>query len=316
MIKTVLLAGATGFIGSHVLERLLEEKYKIVILKRSFSDTWRISNFLKKVKSYDLDKSLLEHVFKDNKIDCVIYSATKYVKRRETINDVEKMIEANISFPSKLCYLCVQHKVKYFINTGSFFEYKIMREPIKESRIEKKAYNFYAASKLAFGEILKFYSDNYDFNVVDFKLFSAFGERDNEKLFVFLIKSLLNNLSIELSGGEQSWNFTYVKNTAEAYTRAIASLGKICGYETFNIGSDKAYSIKEIVKKLERISDKKLKVVWGAKPYIDKEIFYVNCDNSKAKKILNWRPTFDIDSGLKRTYDYYFNLFEKKKEKS
>jgi nucleoside-diphosphate-sugar epimerase len=309
MIKTVLLTGATGFIGSHLLEGLLEKKFKVVILKRSFSDTWRIEEFLDKTKSYDLDKIALESAFKENKVDCVIHLATEYIKRHESSKDVEKIIDTNVRFPSLLCQSCLQYGVNYFINTGTFFEYKIQKRPISEGD-EKQAYNLYAASKLAFSEILKFYSQNYNLRIVDLRLFAPFGEKDNEKLIVFLIKSLLRGTKIEFSGGEQRWNFTYVKDIVSAYIAALSNFGKITGYEDFNVGYNEAHSIKEVAKKLEKIAkDKKFMIVWGAKPYISNEIFYVNCDNSKIKKILKWKPVFNIDSGLKATYNYYLKKF-------
>lgn len=311
MIKTVLLTGATGFIGSHLLEKLLERKFKVVLLKRSFSDTWRIEEFLDKIKFYNVDKIGLEPAFKENRIDCVIHLATKYVKRNESTKDIEEIVDTNVRFPSLLCQFCLQYGVNYFINTGTFFEYKIQERLISESD-EKQAYNFYATSKLAFGEILRFYSRSHGLKVVDFKLFAPFGEKDNEKLIIFLIKSLLRGTKIEFSGGEQRWNFTYVKDIVDAYISALSNFGKISGYEDFNVGYNEAYSIKEVAKKLEKIAkDKKFRIVWGAKPYISNEIFYVNCDNSKIKKILKWKPVFNIDSGLEATYNYYLERFRK-----
>lgn len=312
MIKTVLLTGATGFIGSHLLERLLEEGYKVVALKRSFSDTWRIEKLLGQTKFYDVDKSGLELPFKENKIDCVAHLAGTYVKKHKTVADVEGLVDNNIRFPSRICQLCVQHGVKYFINTGTFFEYDISNRPIREDD-RKQPYNLYAALKLAFSELLNFYAHEYDFKTIDFKLSATFGEKDNEKLIVFLIKSLLNGAEIEMSGGEQRWNFTYVKDIVQAYIRALENFDKIEEYESFNVGYSEAYSIREVAEKLEKIAgDKKFRIAWGAKPYIENEIFYANCDNSKVKRVLKWEPVFNIDSGLAATYKYYF---EKEKGK-
>ncbi len=311
MIKTVLLTGATGFIGSHLLARLLEEGYQVVALKRSFSDTWRIENLLDRAKFYDVDKSGLELPFKENKIEGVAHLAGTYVKKHQTVADVEGLIDNNVRFPSQICQLCVKHGVKYFVNTGTFFEYDISDRPIREDD-RKKPYNLYAASKMAFGEVLKFHAQEHDFKVVDFKLSSTFGEKDNEKLMVFLIKSLLSGAEVEMSGGEQRWNFTYVKDTVQAYLRALENFDKIEEYESFDVGYSEAYSIREVVKKLEKIAGgKKLKVAWGAKPYIKNEIFYANCDNSKIKRVLGWKPVFGIDSGLAATYRYYLESEKK-----
>jgi len=76
--KTILLTGPTGFLGSHLLQALLNEGYKVIILKRSFSDTWRINHLLDNLKSYDINKTPLEKPFEENKIDIIIHTATNY----------------------------------------------------------------------------------------------------------------------------------------------------------------------------------------------------------------------------------------------
>ncbi|MFK5948574.1 MAG: GDP-mannose 4,6-dehydratase, partial [Methylococcales bacterium] len=67
-MKNILLTGATGFLGSHLLEALLNESYQVVILKRSTSDTWRINHLLEQVKSYDVDIQNLDLAFSEQSI--------------------------------------------------------------------------------------------------------------------------------------------------------------------------------------------------------------------------------------------------------
>lgn len=74
----ILLTGATGFLGSYILERLIKSDYDVVILKRSFSDTWRINHLLDQVISYDIDKVSIDQPFIDNKIRAVIHTVTNY----------------------------------------------------------------------------------------------------------------------------------------------------------------------------------------------------------------------------------------------
>lgn len=304
MIKTVLVTGIAGFIGSHLLEALLVEKYNVIGLEYSGMDKSRIEKYLDKIHLYYSDQDDLGNIFIKNKIDCVIHLATKYIKQHQSVDDIEAMVATNIQLPSKLCQLCVENKVKYFINTGTFFEYKTKKIPLKESD-EKFAYNFYAGTKLAFGEILKYYADNNDLKVIDFKLFAPYGDRDNEKLMALLIKSLINGGDLEFSGGEQRWNYTYVKDIAKAYIDALKHFNKLGKFAGFNVGCSEVYSIRQIVEKLEKIAGKKLHIKWGTKPYLKNEIFYSNCDNSRIKKLLKWQPKYSINEGLKRTYLYY-----------
>lgn len=313
MIKTVLVTGGGGFIGSHILELLLENKFEVIILERTPESTARIKHLLPRVKIYYSSSTNLADIFADNRIDCVIHLAALYIKEHESVADVENIINANVKFTATLAEFCSEHRVKYFINAGSLFEYGICNDNIVEGH-EKAPLNLYATSKVASEEFLKYYCRDKGLNVANFILFAPFGDGDNEKLFAFLVKSLMNDDEIDFSGGEQKWNFTYVKDIALAFICAISNFAKIKGYEDFNVGYDKVYSLKEIVNKLEQIAGKKLKVNYGAKPYVRNEYFYFNCDNSKIKKILGWRPKYDFDYGLKIAYDYYSNYYSKEKK--
>lgn len=311
MIKNIFLTGATGFIGSHLLEELVNLGYKITITTRDKSDTWRIDRLLSKVNNLTLGKDNLEETFVTEKFDCVVHLATNYIKIHKNAKDVESMVETNVTFPSILADLCVKYKVISFINTGTFFEFRMKETPIIEGDAIEP-YNFYAATKVAFNDVLKFYSRNYGLKVIDLKLFAPFGEKDNEKLVVFLTKSLLEGKTIEFSGGEQKWNFTYVKDIVQAYAKSIEQIESGQGYQTFNVGYEKDYSIRELSEMLERISNKKMNIKWGAKPYVENEIFYVSCDNSKIRNSLGWKPKFDLYKGLEKMYDYYrFNMYGK-----
>ena len=78
MHKTILLTGATGFLGSHLLKALLNEGHRLVILKRSTSNAWRIASMLDQVTSYDIDRVPLTQAFEDQHIDAVIHTACHY----------------------------------------------------------------------------------------------------------------------------------------------------------------------------------------------------------------------------------------------
>jgi nucleoside-diphosphate-sugar epimerase len=310
-IKTVLITGGAGFIGSHIVDLLLENNYRIVILERSGTDLCRIAGHLKKVKIYYSTKEGISEVFLKNKIDCVIHLATRYLKTHQGLDDVDSIVDTNIKFSSQLLELCLKTGVKYFINTGTFFEYRMKKTPINEED-PKQAYNLYAASKLAFEEILKFYADSFNIKIIDFKLFAPFGDRDNDKLMSYLVQTLNSGQAADFSGGEQKWNFTYVKDIAQAYLSALKNFNRIKKYELVNVGYEKAVSIKQVAAILEKISGKKFKLRWGAKPYSKNEIYYANADIGKLKKLLHYRQKYTLEEGLMATYEY-FSLERSKK---
>jgi len=304
MIKNVLVTGGTGFIGSHVVEALIHNEFNVILLKRTSSDIWRIKEHLGKIISYDIDKTELDTIFNKNKIDAVIHLAT-YYKKFHSYEDIEKMVYSNITFPTKLLDLCSKYNVKYFVNTGTFFEYDITSLPVKEEE-RKKPFNLYSSTKISFEDIIRFYSDK--LKVITLRIFSPYGEKDNEyKLIPTLIKKAVKNEEIHLSEGFQKLDFVYVKDIADAYIKALKSIEKIDNLEAFNIGTGFPYSIREAVSLIQEILDKELYVIWG-KPAQDIPICYA--DITKAKSLLKWYPAYSLKEGLRRTIDYYRKVYQ------
>ncbi len=75
------MTGATGFFGSHLLPTLIKKGYDIIILKRSFSDTWRIQNAISQIKNYDIDKVDIKKIFNENEIEGIIHLATTMAEK-------------------------------------------------------------------------------------------------------------------------------------------------------------------------------------------------------------------------------------------
>jgi len=306
MSKCVLLTGAAGFIGSHLTEKLIEKNYEVIILTRTLNDDFsRIEHLIPKIKICDVKKESIVNLFNTNKIDFVLHLAT-YYKKNHTIEDIDSMIDANITLGTLLLDQMRIHNIKYFINTGTFFEYNTDVKKIDENT-PNKPYNLYAATKVAFSNIAFYYSLNHGIKVIDLKLFSPYGPKDNEKLISFLIKNFINKTQFEITKGEQQWNWTYVEDIVDAYIKAIKYFEKMSGnYEKFNIGNSKTESINYMIEILEEITGVK-NIANRTKPYLENEIFNIACDNSKAALKLEWIPKFDLKKGLKKTYDSYIS---------
>jgi UDP-glucose 4-epimerase len=300
--QTILLTGATGFLGSHLLESLLEKGHEVVILKRSTSNTWRIEHLIAQVKSYDLDKISIRDIFASHNIEIVIHLATLYKKFEES-SDVAGMVDSNISFPSELLVEAVKSGVKGFINTGTFFEYDCSVQPVGEGS-SVQAFNFYAKTKLAFESILKTYSNQLCINT--FKLFSPFGEKDNPKLVPLIIKSALNDEHLTLSEGLQKLDFIYVKDIVDAYLQSIERMLQVSfqpEFEVFNLGSGFPLSVRDIVSIIEKSLDCRIDVAWGQASERDVAVIYA--DIEKAKRLLNWTPINGVKKGILNSIEYY-----------
>lgn len=300
-MNAVLLTGATGFIGSHLLEALLYEGYSVVVLKRSTSDLWRINNILNRVIVYDIDQVDLEQIFIDNKIDFVIHLATLY-RKFDGGEDITDMLATNLSFPCKLIELGLRYGLKGFINTGTFFEVNCCSLPIAENAIPQP-FNFYARTKLAFDTILKSYSAK-QLRSVTLRIFSPYGPRDNEKLIPMLVKKAIKGEKINLSQGLQKLDFIYIDDVVQAYLSALqyCQHGEQC-HQTFNVGTGNAISIREIVSIIEQILLHPIEKEWGSAAV--NEIPIAFADTSKGKEVLNWESKIPIFDGLFKTIEYY-----------
>ncbi|MCD6398767.1 MAG: NAD-dependent epimerase/dehydratase family protein, partial [Candidatus Aenigmarchaeota archaeon] len=121
----ILLTGASGFLGSHLLPKLVKKDYNVIILKRSFSNTWRIKNIIPQLKSYDIDKMDIEKIFRENKINVIIHLATDYGKKNS--NDVSQILKSNVELPTKLLKLGTKYGSSFFVNahTSTNSEYTL-----------------------------------------------------------------------------------------------------------------------------------------------------------------------------------------------
>lgn len=296
-MKHILLTGATGFLGSHLLEALLSQDYKVTIFKRSTSDTWRIDHLLKNVSVHN-DNESLELAFEGQAIDTVMHLATCYRKFEEA-SDIEEMTKANIAFPSEVLMQGIKHGLKHFINTGSYFEYDCSAQPVIE-RASLKPFNYYASTKIAFDSILKSYSKI--LKVSTMRLFSPYGEKDNNKLIPMLIKKALSGERLDLSEGFQKIDPIYAGDIVDAYLKCLTFDG-YTGYEAFNIGSGQAYSIRDIVSVIEEQLGIRLDITWGDRSLNDYECVYAGID--KARDVLSWSPAHTLKKGIAKTIEHY-----------
>ena len=286
-MKTVLLTGANGFIGSHLLRHLVYKKYQLVILKRSFSNLSRIIDVFDKVESYDIDICSKELAFRENKIDAVIHLATSYGRLKQD-SSIE---EANI-LGKEIIELCIKYNVGLFINTDSFFN----NGKSIQSHLSK-----YTETKQQFVEWLQ--SKKELINIVNMKLHHVYGEDDSPEKFCMWFFNELNKEkeNIKLTQGLQLRDFIYVKDVVRAY-ETVLKKQKFVKFQNFNIATGVKYSVKDfcIIMAMEIFNDAEVVkniLNFGAIKTNKDEIMDVD-NNIRDLKNLGWKPKFNLRDGI------------------
>jgi len=286
----VLLTGATGFLGSHMLKALLKAEYEVVVLKRTTSDTWRIKSLLEQTKTYDINKVSIKLAFEEQKIDAVIHTACSYGRDNSSISGV---FETNFIFSLKLLESSVSNGVSLFINTDSFFN---------ASNIVQNYMQAYTYSKKYFVEWLSKIDSK--ISVVNLKLHHIYGPNDGGTKFIpWYINEIKKNVKyIDLSLGNQKRDFIYVDDVVSAYLFFLKKPEKDYCFKEYDVCTGVQVSLKEMLITLKLSVEKKMKraigpvLNFGAKSYIDGEIMSVNCNNGSLKK-MGWKPKYNIESG-------------------
>jgi len=283
-MKTVLVTGATGFLGSHLLESLLKRGYSVVILKRSTSDTWRINQLLEKVKSYDVDCESLERAFEEQYIDVIIHTACHYGRNGD---EIAAVVESNLMFGLKVLDACLKYNVSTFINTDTLLE---------------KELNTYTLSKKQFVEWLQ--QKSKVIQIVNLKLEHMYGPKDDATKFVsWLLSQLKDNVpEINLTSGEQRRDFIYIDDVVSAYMTALLKLDMLDGFSEFEVGTGNSITVKSFIQELKASYENifgvsKTALNFGAVPLREGEVLNIEVDNSALSE-LGWEAKVQLGEGF------------------
>ena len=281
----VLLTGATGFLGSHLLKALVNKDYEVVVLKRSTSDMWRLKGFENAFKSYDIDRVPLQTAFEEQPIDIVIHTACVYGRKGESI---EKILETNLMFGIELLNTAINFNTRIFLNTGTLLDRQI---------------NAYALSKNQFEEWLQVASDK--IQVINLKLEHMFGEQDgNDKFTTWILNELKQQKpTIPLTAGTQKRDFIYIDDVVSAYLTCLEQATQLKAFNDIEVGTGVLTPVKTFVTLVKSTLEKlkgspiETQLNFGALPYREGEIMEPQVDNSVLCS-LGWQPKRTLEENI------------------
>jgi UDP-glucose 4-epimerase len=298
--KYILITGITGFIGSNIAEKLINN-YKVIGLKRENSNVWRCEEFKDKVIWIDIDgKKDYEKEIIKYKIDTIIHGAWIGVESNER-NDWSLQIK-NLQFLSELLQLAEITAVKKFIFLGSQAEFGNINGIVTEDQVCEPS-NAYGSVKLACLEILKTFSKNNNINWIWLRLFSLFGEKEGRTwLFPSLIEKIKTENQMDLTLGEQKYAYLYVKDFALIIYKVV-TLEIESGI--YNVSSSTVKSIRSIAEEIRDKINPRFQLNFGALKYRGIQSMHMQGSINKLNDQIGIVEFTDFSIAIENTIKYY-----------
>lgn len=299
----ILVAGGAGFIGSHLVDKLIEKGHKVVVVDKLYTSSKKNFNPKAKLFEFDVQNSKVFDIFKKEKPD-VIYYLSGPINLRRRIDDplFDKSLDILRSFKKILdCSRILEVKKFVFISSGGavYPETKIVPTPENHP---VSATSIYGLANLILEKFLEEYSKIYNLNFVILRLSNVYGPRQwRSGIIPSIITSFLNNEPPMINGnGKQTRDFIYVDDVVEA----MIAVARISRGGIFNVGSGEEVSINELYKKTAKILNKKIKPKYLISKNIGVRRSALNF--SKIKKTLHWKPKYSLEKGLRKTIEWFF----------
>lgn len=321
MIKTVLVTGGAGYIGSHTVKYLQERNIKCIVLdnlvnghKESFhSDCFANIDLL--------DKANLDIVFQKYQIDAVVHFAA-YAYVGESVIDPQKYYINNVVGTINLLESMLKYKVTQIVFSSTCATYGSPEyTPIDEDHPQNPI-NPYGQSKLMIEKILDDYYKAYGLKYIALRYFNAAGcsidgqigesHMPETHLIPLVLKAIKKELlSIKIFGTDYDTkdgtcvrDYIHVDDLAFAHYLALEKLNEFVG--KINLATGNGLSVKEIIEEAEKITGGKCNIEYTARRSGDPALLYAS--NFKAKQILSWKPIYsDIETIIKTAWFWECN---------
>jgi UDP-N-acetylglucosamine 4-epimerase len=306
-----LVTGGAGFIGSNLVEFLLDNDAKFVRVLDNFS-TGNIDNIKKFFTSPRFE--LLTGDIRDIETCKKAVVSIDYVSHQAALGSVPRSIsdplttnEVNISGFLNVLNVIKNSQVKKLVYAASSSTYGDSLSLPKVENSIGKPLSPYAVTKFVNELYAQVFADLYKINSIGLRYFNVFGPKQNPDgeyaaVIPLFMKSVLSNTAPNINGdGEQTRDFTFVQNAVHANIQALMSETK--GHEVINIAFGERTSLNQLWKYISEIGNSKLAPLYRSSRLGD--VRDSLADISKARKLINYNPAVSIQQGLKTTFDWY-----------
>ncbi|MBP2651146.1 MAG: UDP-glucose 4-epimerase [Firmicutes bacterium] len=296
----VLVTGGAGFIGSHIVDKLVKQDWQVVVLDNLSSGRREHVPQAAKLIVMDVASDDLTEVFKTEQFDYVIHLAAQ-TSVPASLTDPENDGRINIIGTIKVLEAARVSGVKRIIFASTAAVYgSEAKVPIIETDVVRPA-SFYGLSKLTVEQYLRVYKDLFGLEYVVLRFANVYGERQGDTgeggVISIFARRILAGQSVNIFGdGNQTRDFIYVGDVANANIRALTAP---CSGVTANISTNTEISVNKLTEVMGKIAKCQVEKTYLAARNGD--IYRSSLDNSTAIKALGWQPETDLDAGLVKT---------------
>lgn len=282
----ILVTGATGFIGTN-LTRELRKNNDLYILGQFEGDPEKLG--LPGIVMSDDIQRLADYI-KSNEIEGIIHLASLYLTVH-TSEQVKDLVLSNVYFGTAVLEAAsLAGTVKWFLNTGSIWQ---------NYNVKGTAYNpvnLYAATKQAFIDMAKYYSDVFGIRFCTLKLCDTYGPNDTRKKLFKLFKDYSESGEVlKMSPGEQKIDLIYITDIIAGFTRLANLLASEVNLgEEYVLTSGRLITLKELVQIFCDVSGRKLNIEWGGLPYRKREVM----NPWRGETLPGWKNEVKVEEGV------------------
>lgn len=321
-MKTYLITGGAGFIGSTLADRLLNENSKVIVIdnfcdfydpnikERNVLGNLNNSNYI--LYRGDIrDRKLLEEIFSNNKIDVIVHLAAMAGVRPSIENPILYQ-DVNCMGTQNILEAMKKYNVKNLVMASSSSVYGNTKEvPFREDMIVDFAISPYAATKKANEVMTHVYHKLNDFNVIMLRFFTVFGPRQRPDLAINkFTRLMLNDEEIPMFGdGSTSRDYTYIDDIVDGIVRSIDYVSNNNNvYEIINLGNSSPVKLSEMIRIIGEVIgvNPNIKVL----PMQPGDVERTFADVSKAKDLLGYEPKTSFKQGIEKFVSWYKESME------
>lgn len=314
-MRSILITGGAGFIGSHLVDRLMSEgDWRITVvddlndfydpsIKRANIESHLSRPNFRLIEADIRDFYSLHEVFNEEKFDCIVHLAAR-AGVRPSLTEPRLYVETNINGTMNLLELAREHAIKQFVFGSSSSVYgENKKVPFSEHDPIFNPISPYAATKAAGELICHTYSHLHDMRIVCLRFFTVYGARQRPDLAIHKFAKLINaGKPIPVFGdGTTRRDYTYVDDIIQGVRAAIDY--DQSQYEVINLGESRTVQLRELILLIENELGKRAEI--DRQPTQPGDVPQTYADISKARQLLNYNPQTQIEDGITKFVDWF-----------